>query len=115
MVTDLIDRWKWHLLEARPDGEAWRTDTGLTVIYSTALEQDGREWLHVSASRVDRIPSYSDMTRVKNAFIGVHRTAYSVWVPASEHVNIHPNCLHLWAVLEGDDPLPDFTRGTGSI
>ncbi len=28
--------------------------------------------------------------------------------------NIHPNVLHLFVCLDGD-PLPDFTRGKGSL
>jgi hypothetical protein len=106
---------EWTRLQEGADGEMWISSGGLKVIWSAAVELDGRAWLHVSVSRPDRIPSYSDMTRVKSLFIGDDRYAYSVWPAREAHVNIHERCLHLWAVLEGDEPLPDFTQGTGTI
>ena len=115
VIGERLAQPDWLRLERSEDGEAWQTDAGLRVIWSIATEEDGRPWLHVSASRADRRPSYSDLARVKELFIGPERAAYSVWAPASEHVNIHPNCLHLWAPLSGGSPLPDFTRGGGSI
>lgn len=97
------------------DGQSWQL-MGLRVIWSCADELDGRPWLHVSASREVSIPSYSDMTLVKRLFIGPTRYAYSVWADTNKHVSIHPNCLHLWSVLDdGPQPLPDFTHGLGTI
>jgi hypothetical protein len=105
----------WRRLAESEDGEAWETG-GLRVIYSIAVELDGYCWLHVSASRPDRLPSYSDMKRVKSLFIGDTRTAYSVWAPTSKHVSIHAHALHLWCPLNAIiEPLPDFTRGGRSI
>lgn len=104
----------WKRVGHGEDGEAWES-MDLRVIWSMAVENDDRLWMHVSVSRSTRLPSYSDMTRVKELFVGIDRVAYTVLAPANKHVNIHPNCLHLWAVIDGDDPLPDFTRGGASI
>jgi hypothetical protein len=103
----------WRLIEDGADGGAWRS-IALRVIWSVATELDDRPWLHVSVSRPDRLPSYLDMKQVHAVFIG-DRFAYSVWAPPDEHVSIHDNCLHLWCPLEGERPLPDFTRGMGTI
>lgn len=105
---------QFHRKQIGLDGEAYAAGD-MTVIWSIATELDKRLWLHVSVSRPNRLPSYSDMARVKAHFIGPDATAYSVWLPESLHVNIHPNCLHLWSPLEGDPPLPEFSRGMGTI
>lgn len=109
-----LDPKLWTMFQDGDDGEAW-TCGDVRVIWSVAKELDDRHWLHVSVSRSTRLPSYSDMTRVKDLFIGDDAIAYSVFAPDAQHVNIHQNCLHLWAPLDGDLPLPDFTRGGRSI
>lgn len=89
------------------------TGRGLYVIVSGCVEGDGRRWIHVSCSRSDRLPSWSDLRKVKDAFIGRERKAIQVLPPASEYVNFHPYVLHLWCCLDGDG-LPDF-RKDGAI
>lgn len=86
----------------------------LVVMVTVARYGDGKRWLHVSASFRDRLPTYPEMCRIKEDVIGADKKAVQVFVPMSEHVNIHPFCLHLWHCVDGD-PLPDFTCGTGSI
>lgn len=113
-IATRLHRSEWKRLERSEDGEAWRFGE-LLVIWSIACEADDRLWMHVSVSRPTRLPSYSDMTRVKDLFIGPANVAYTVLAPANEHVNIHSNCLHLWASMEGEPPLPDFTRRMGTI
>jgi hypothetical protein len=91
-------------------GEAWeKIGDNLKVLVSTATEADGRVWLHVSMSRPARLPSWSDVKRVKNAFIGKDRKAIQVFPADREYVNDHPFVLHLFCCLDGD-PLPDFRR-----
>lgn len=90
---------------------AWMFD-GLQVIASAATMRDGREWLHVSFSRRSRLPTYADLQLVKREFIGSDRKAIMVFPEEKHHVNIHPNCLHLW--YSADNPLPEFSVG-GSI
>lgn len=119
-VFAALDPKLWTMLADGVDGQMWTTRTEavsltLRVIWSVAEELDERIWLHVSVSRPDRLPSYLDLQRAKTLFVGDDRVAYSVWPRASHHVNIHERCLHLWAPLTGDDPLPDFTRGGASI
>ena len=87
---------------------------GLCVLLTTNEELDGCMWMHVSFSRRSRIPDWRDTGRVKHVFIGQHRKGIVVLPPASEHVNIHPRCLHLWCNLD-KDPLPDLRWGDGGI
>lgn len=81
----------------------------LSVIESVRVEQDGRRWLHVSIARRESLPTWTDMHLVKHVWIGDERTAIQVFPPASEYVNFHPHCLHLFYCLERKPVLPDFT------
>lgn len=111
-----IDHDLWLLIQPGEDGDMWETRTqSMRVIWSIAEELDLRVWMHVSVSRPLLLPSYGDMKRVKRMFIGAERMAYSVWAPEAEHVNIHARALHLWSPLTDGLPLPDFTRGRGTI
>ena len=86
---------------------------GLQIIVTAAEYDDGREWLHVSASRKSRIPTYDEMTRIKRDFIGEDKKAVLVLPEKKNHVNIHENCLHLF--YSAENPLPEFSAGIGSI
>lgn len=92
-----------HLFEGKPGSRAM----GMRVICSARTEADGKRWIHVSYSRQKRLPDYRDSCLVKSAFIGDDRLALALFPRSSEHVNVHPRCLHLWACLDGD-PTPDF-------
>lgn len=86
--------------------------TGLKVIISSGIEQDGKEWIHLSVSRADRLPTWDEL-ETKEAFIGLEAEAIQVIPRRSKHINIHPYCLHLFFCPESG--LPDFTRGSGSL
>jgi hypothetical protein len=104
----------WEVLEDGLDGRKYAHRTRrLSVILSGAVELDGRRWLHLSVASPDGIPAYRCLCDMKRLFLG-DRKALQIFPPKVEHVNIHPNCLHLWACLDAD-PLPDFTRGSGSL
>lgn len=100
-----------------PCGAAYAAGNGLRVIV-TASEpgdhDDNHAWLHVSVSRGDRLPNYDDLVRVKEIFVGTERKAMMIFPPRSKHVNIHPNCLHLYSCLDGD-PLPEFSSEVEGI
>jgi len=109
----------WTFLDARDDGAAFRRGA-LIVLVSVAAYEDGRVWLHISVSGNARpgkfyLPSWEELARVKNDFIGKDRHAYQVLPPEAEYVNIHPYVLHLWSTYDGERVLPDFTMGLGSI
>lgn len=53
-------------------------------------------WDHVSVSRVDRTPWWEEMDAIARLFFREHEHAMQLHVPYSEHVNLHPNCLHIW-------------------
>ncbi len=104
----------WHFLQALGDGHVFVHKCGLRVIIDCEVKDDERRWVHVSVSRAKWIPSHEDVCKVKGAFIG-DRYAYAVFPPRENYVNIHGNCLHLWALTEGDGRvLPEFSGKIGT-
>ena len=80
----------------------------LSMIVSVADHEDGLEWIHASMAGVAWMPGYEEMVLMHHAVWGSEGYAYQVFAPAIEHVNIHPNALHLWGRLDGKPALPVF-------
>jgi hypothetical protein len=97
-----------------PTGRAYRSANGLRVITTVATEQDGKAWLHVSVSRVQRLPGWLDLREVKDVFIGRDATALQVLPSSEKYRNQHPFCLHLWHCLDGE-VVPDFLDDAGNL
>jgi hypothetical protein len=53
-------------------------------------------WEHVSVSLRHRCPQWDEMCSVKELFWDEHETVIQFHPAKSEHVNCHPNSLHLW-------------------
>lgn len=78
-----------------------------------AFGHDGHIWIHASISHPDRLPTYAELCRLKESVFGKEGIAAQVFEAESNHVNIHPNCLHLWGPrMPSIWPLPRFTGGT---
>ncbi len=104
---------------ARPEAERYRLDIpeygpgdeqngifripemGLRIICSSGLG-----WEHVSVSKKTMVPRYEELTYVKDLFWGPEDCAMQLFVPEAEHINCHPNCLHLWRPVDGEIPRP---------
>ena len=63
-------------------------------------------WDHVSVSRRNRCPNWHELEHVKRLFFEDHETAMQLHVPPSQHVSLHPFCLHLWRPQEAAIPMP---------
>lgn len=74
--------------------------SGLRVLVSIAEMANGTQWTHASCIREDRLPSWEDLKAVKRWFIGNDRAAVQTLPKEADYVNVHPNCLHLWAPME---------------
>lgn len=110
----LPEGWRCHYPGADGPGAFKHEGRKLAAICSIATEADGKKWAHLSVSHRDRLPTWEELARVKEDFLGTHTKAVQILPPRAEWVNIHPNVLHLFCCLEGD-PLPDFTRGKGTL
>ena len=97
--------WKRQLdfqFQGKPIAERWAHQLSkIQVLRSISTVQDGSQWIHVSLSRTDRLPTYEEMVKVKNEFIGGGREAYQVFARDEDHVNVHSKCLHLWSPIDG--------------
>lgn len=65
------------------------------------IASTGEGWDHVSVSRRNRTPNWPEMEHVKRLFFKENETAMELHVPPTDHVNCHPNCLHLWRPNDG--------------
>ena len=63
-------------------------------------------WEHVSVSLKDRCPSWMEMEFIKNMFWDKEDTVIQYHPAASEKVNNHPYCLHLWRPIGKEIPVP---------
>lgn len=91
-------------------GGRWYRQGPVGVIYSIDIDLDGVQWVHVSASCVDRVPTWQEMCEVKAWFIGNDRDAIQYMPKLIEYVNDHPFCLHLWSRIDGKRLMPDIRK-----
>jgi hypothetical protein len=63
-------------------------------------------WDHVSVSRANRCPNWPEMEHVHRLFFKDDETTMQLHVPAKDHVNCHPYCLHLWRPQYAQIPRP---------
>lgn len=75
-----------------------------------AMASDGGGWQHVSVSLADHQstpPDWEIMCAVKDLFWEPEDCVVQFHPPASEYVNHHPGCLHLWRCTDGrEQPRP---------
>jgi hypothetical protein len=106
---------EWRMFDENIDGYRFANERDKqTVIISWSRELDGKMWVHFSMACAARVPSWDEFKNAKEIFLGVESKAIQVIPPRSEYVNINPRVLHLFVCLEGN-PLPDFTRGGGTL
>lgn len=74
--------------------------------YLRCIASSGVGWDHVSVSLPHRCPTWEEMERVKRMFFKETETAMQLHVPPSDHISVHPYCLHIWRPTETEIPLP---------
>lgn len=119
----------WSVIEAAPSGGYFKRGS-LQVGYTVQRYGGSDIWVHASVcgrrgqstgphdlrhSSTYYLPTFEDLKRVKNDFIGEDRWAYQVFPSAKDYVNHNPYVLHLYALMDGKPALPDFTMGIGTI
>ncbi len=78
------------------------TDRGVLRV----IASNGDGWDHVSVSRKNRCPNWPEMSQIAAMFFRDNETAMQLHVPASDHVNNHPHCLHWWRPHGVEVPRP---------
>lgn len=111
-----LQRNHWKQVTKGADGlGAWmHKSRRIAMIHSVAYEMDGELWEHVSISRDDnKMPTWEQVRDVFHEVCGPNALGVVVIPPMEEHVNI-AEVAHVWHCVS-QRPLPDFTRGLGSI
>lgn len=70
------------------------------------IASSGEGWDHVSVSLPHRCPTWDEMEHVKRLFFRDDETAMQLHVPPTDHINVHPFCLHLWRPQGVEIPRP---------
>ena len=60
------------------------------------IASKGKGWDHVSVSLATRTPTWEELEFVRKKLFKPNEVVVQFHVPAEVHVNVHPNCLHLW-------------------
>ena len=63
-------------------------------------------WEHVSISLPVRTPTWEEMDFIKRIFWRDDELVIQMHVPRSQHINVHPYCLHLWKPTGVELPCP---------
>lgn len=66
------------------------------------IASSGAGWDHLSISRRKRTPNWPELEFVRKMFGKPDEVWMQFHVPASDHVNDHPYCLHLWRPTDRD-------------
>lgn len=60
------------------------------------LVGNGMGWDHVSVSHPLEIPNWEEMSVIKTIFFDPEEVVMQLHVASKDHINVYPNCLHLW-------------------
>ena len=87
------------------------TQRSLQVIAGDGLDWESQglslpAWEHVSVKPEYGVPLYAEMKWIKEQFWEPTELVLEFHVPASDHINRHPQVLHLWRPIGVDIPLP---------
>ena len=106
----------WRVVAKAEDGVFWRVPGGLHAMVSTAVEDDGRLWIHMSMSHKSRMPTWPELVKMRDALVGTDVECYQVLPPADRYVNLNPHVLHLWACAQSPEGvLPKFEGMIGGV
>jgi hypothetical protein len=70
------------------------------------IASDGQGWEHVLVSLPNRCPNWREMGYIKDLFWDPEDVIIQYHPAKSEYVNLHDNCLHLWAPTNSEIPTP---------
>lgn len=97
-LNEILKRPHLIVEQSGPDGGRgrlyidWKKPNKSAVV----VWSNGGGWDHVSVSWPNRCPSWEEMCRVKDIFFLPEETCIEYHPAASEYVNQHPYCLHIW-------------------
>ena len=93
------------LVGSGPNGRFFPFVKGVRLV---VLASDGFAWEHVSVSPFakQRTPTWEEMCAVKDWFWDAEEMVVQYHPAASEYVNFHPYCLHMFRPIGIEIPFP---------
>ena len=70
------------------------------------IASSGDGWEHVSVSKEKKPPTWAEMEQIKRLFFAPNEVCMQLHVAVSDHISVHPNCLHIWRPIDVAIPLP---------
>lgn len=95
-----------HVLAMNPDGGNFLVLLRPGGVRFVVVASFGMGWDHVSVSLNNRCPTWGEMDQIKRLFFHPWETAMQLHVPPSDHISVHPYCLHIWRPQSADIPMP---------
>lgn len=97
---------RWSTKEDGSNGLFWLESPTDPSRILKIIVSDGMGWDHVSVSLPSRCPNWIEMTHAKEVFFDDEETVIQFHPKASEYVDNHPYCLHLWRKQGQEHELP---------
>lgn len=88
------------------DGGAYKVHHNPTNAELRIIASTGGGWDHISVSLHNRCPNWAEMEFAKHMFFKPDEVAMQLHVPASDHINVHQYCLHIWRPQLATIPMP---------
>lgn len=104
---EAIYKYKGH-----PIGRVWKHGLmPLTVIRSMVTFECEDEWIHLAIARAGELPSWLDLMKCKDDFLGEFREGYHC-LPKSDERQQVDVCVHLWSPINMEVQLPNVMKLT---
>lgn len=106
-----IDRFRRWDYELRAHGVVGDEGAGVFVMDCAGTEltcviSSGGGWDHISVSTPIRCPTWEEMEFVRKQVARPGEVWVQFGVPESQHINLHPYCLHWWRPQHREVRLP---------
>lgn len=89
----------WRVNDVREDGFHYVNPPESVIISGTI--RDGKKWVHLSYSRKDRYPTWPELLRIRDCFIGPDKVCIQK-VPNSIRRRDDIFDLHIWYCIDED-------------
>lgn len=113
-MPKLSSAWEYKgplILKGNAIGRQWKHGLiNLNVIRSMSTFKNGEKWIHVSLARPDALPSWADVAKVKEEFIGPFREAFHCLPSKESAIDFKVFCLHIWSPTDPEFELPNLMK-----
>lgn len=101
---------EWPPGSGRKAGTVWahRLVPNLNVFRSVAKMKNGSSWIHLSVSRLDKMPTLLEVFKAKEDFIDDFKRVVIGLSDSGKNSLVNEHCVHLWSPIVEDEQALDF-------